>query len=176
MRLPEKSRDLGDRGFEHERLHVVREQTQPDHAARRRHVVDFLAERRHIDHAAQMVAVLVEAGERRHLEALIGADEQLHRPDGGFDGAEPQALGLTLRAAELACGIDPDLDAAVGGLFQLGLVDLDILMLHVVEGLGRELHGEFLRPRRLRGENDTGNGCQGGGGKKRLPCPRVPDR
>ncbi len=53
-----------------------------------------------------MVAVLVEAGERRHLEALIGADEQLDRRDGGFDRAEPQAFGLTRRAAELACGID----------------------------------------------------------------------
>ena len=131
-----------------------------------------LAEVRVVDHAAQVIAALVEAGQRRHLEALIGADEQLGRPDGRLDGAEPQPLGLARRAAELARRIDLDLDAVVGRLLQLGLVDLDVFMLHVVEGLGRELHGEFLRPRRRRRDDETGSNREGRGDMARdLPAP-----
>ena len=103
-----------------------------------------------------MRPVLVEPCERRHLQALVGADEQLDRADRGLDRPEPQAFGLALGAAELARRIDLDLDAVVRGLFQLGLVDLDVFVLHVVERLGRELHGEVLRPRRHASQHDAG--------------------
>jgi len=36
-------------------------------------------------------------------------------------------------------------------------------MLHVVDRLGRELHGEFLRPRRLQSEHEAGNDRQSRG-------------
>src|SRR5262249_49501478 len=112
-------------------------------------VEDRLAELRHLGELAQLVAALVEASERRNLKARICADEQLHWSDGGLDGAKTKPFRLTLRAAELARGIDADGDAVVGGLLQLRLEYLDVFMLHVVERLGRELHSVLLRPRRL---------------------------
>ena len=106
---------------------------------------------------------------RRDLKARIGAHEQLDRPDGGVDRAEPQPLGLTLRAAELACGIDFHLDAIVGRLLQLRLVNLDVFVLHVVDCLGRELHREILRPRRAGSEKET---CNDGDRRGREAAPR----
>ena len=106
-----------------------------------------LAERRHVERPARVLAVLEQAGHGQHLEAPVGADEQFGRPDRRLDGAEPQAFGLARRAAKLAGRIDLDLDAAVGDLLQLVLVELHVLVLHVVDGQRRELHGDCLRVR-----------------------------
>src|SRR5262249_25300250 len=51
--------------------------------------------------------------------------------------------------------------AAIGGLLQLGLVDLHELVLEVVERLRRELHGELLRAHRRGGEHDASDGRNG---------------
>jgi len=76
-----------------------------------------------------------------------------------------------LRTAELARGIDLDLDAVVGGLLQLRFVHLDVFMLHVVEGLGRELHGEVLRPRRRAREHEAGH--HGQARNQQAPSPPL---
>jgi hypothetical protein len=106
-----------------------------------------------------MLVVVEQPRKREPAEARIGAGEQLARPDRGLDGAEPQSFGLALLAAELARGIDADLDAAVGGLLQLRLVDLNEFVLHIVDGLGREFHRDLLRLRWGSGKGSRHCGC-----------------
>ena len=97
-----------------------------------------------VERLAGVLVVLEQAGHRQHLEAPVGAEEQLRRSHRRFDGAKPQAFGLPRRAAELPRRIDLDLDPAAGHLFQLFLVELEILMLDVVERERCELHRELL--------------------------------
>jgi hypothetical protein len=94
-----------------------------------------------------MLVVVEQPRKRQPAKARIGAGEEFTRSDRGLDGAEPQSLGLALLSPELAGGIYPDLHAAVGGLLQLRLVDLDEFVLHVVDRLGREFHRDLLRLR-----------------------------
>jgi hypothetical protein len=79
---------------------------------------------------------------------MCGADRR-------FDRAEAQSLHLALRAAQLGRRIDLDPDAVAGGLLQLRLVDLDVLVLHVIDGLRRKLHDEVLRLRASGGWHET---------------------
>ena len=108
-------------------------------------VGERLANCGHRHDATGVIVVVEQPGQRQSAEARIGAGEELARSDRGLDGAEPQPFSLALLAAELARGKDADLHAAVGGLLQLGLVDLDEFVLHVVDGLGREFHRDLLR-------------------------------
>jgi hypothetical protein len=59
-----------------------------------------------------MLDILEQAAHGQTLEALIGAYEQLGRAARRLDGAEPEALRLPLRIAELSGGINLDLDAS----------------------------------------------------------------
>ena len=88
----------------------------------------------------------------QHLEALVDADEELRRHDRAFDRAELHALDLARHRAQLAGGIDLDLDAAARILFDHGGKAAAELLRRVVDGRGADLHhvGLVVAPARRR--------------------------
>ena len=162
MRLPEKP--ACHRSLEYDGLWAVDVDRQQQQISRAGNVGECLANLGQCHDATGMLVIVEQPRKRQPAKARIGAGEEFARPDRGLDGAEPQSLGLALLSAELAGGIYADLHAAVGGLLQLRLVDLDEFVLHVVDRLGREFHRDLLRVR-WRG---------GKGGRDRGGCGDTP--
>ena len=91
-------------------------------------------------HALAMGEQIDEAGRRQHFETLVDADVEFRRYDRAFDRAELQAFDLARHRAELAGGIELDLDAVAGILFQQGLEQPGELFRRVVDGRRTDLH------------------------------------
>jgi len=86
----------------------------------------------------RLVAEQHRCGE--HAETGIDPNKKIDRSDIALDIAELDAFDLARDRAELACRIDLDFYTAVGGFFDLVLVEFDELVLGLVDSRGAEFH------------------------------------